>query len=182
MSLMWHVQIPSNYWDNKFPKAIYKNVDERKALIQAYMEDFEKELTNVENANKSLFTQYYIDESGKKNGEWIIDRMDSNIKAEERLSTSAAANSEILFSLMVNPSVLGAGMPGGPYSGNAGSGSDIREGLLVSMILSHIEKQCVLDPVETMFKFNGYEDIDIKYRNITLTTLDKGKSTEESLT
>ena len=60
------------------------------------------------------------------------------IKTEDRLSTSAAANSEILFSLMVNPSVLGAGMPGGPYAGNAGSGSDIREGLLVSLILNYI--------------------------------------------
>ena len=95
---------------------------------------------------------------------------------------SAAANSEILFSLMVNPSVLGAGMPGGPYSGNAGSGSDIREGLLVSMILSHIEKQSVLDPVEVMFEFNGLHDIELKYRNITLTTLDSGRNTQESLT
>ena len=182
MHLMWHVQIPANYWEKKFPKNVYKSVEERQRLIQDYMEDFEKELTDVKNSNKSLFTQYYIDESGKKNGEWIIDRLDGEIKAEERLSTSAAANSEILFSLMVNPSVLGAGMPGGPYSGNAGSGSDIREGLLVSMILSHIEKQCVLDPVETMIRFNGFEDIDLKYRNITLATLDSGKNTEESLT
>lgn len=182
MSLMWHVQIPANYWEMKFPKSQFKSVEERKTMIQEYMVDFEKQLTNIENANKSLFTQYYIDESGKRNGEWIIERLDSNIKAEERLSTSAAANSEILFSLMVNPSVLGAGMPGGPYSGNAGSGSDIREGLLVSMILSHIEKQAVLDPVECMLQFNGYKDVDIKYRNITLTTLDKGKSIEEKLT
>lgn len=182
MHLMWHVQIPSNYWENKFPKSQYKTVEERQNLIQTYMEEFEKQLVDVKNANKALFTQYYIDESGKRNGEWIIMRMDGEIKAEERLSTSAAANSEILFSLMVNPSVLGAGMPGGPYSGNAGSGSDIREGLLVSMILSHIEKQAVLDPVETMLRFNGFDDIDIKYRNITLTTLDTGKSTQESLT
>lgn len=182
MHLMWHVQIPQSYWENKFPKSVYSSVEERKKLIQDYMENFERELTDTKNANKSLFTQYYIDENGKKNGEWIITRLDGEIKAEERLSTSAAANSEILFSLMVNPSVLGAGMPGGPYSGNAGSGSDIREGLLVSMILSNIEKQAVLDPINTMLLFNGYEDVDLKYRNITLTTLDTGKSTTENLT
>ncbi len=181
MHLMWHVQIPNNYWENKFPKSQYKSVEERTKLIEEYMVHFEEQLVSTQNANKSLFTQYYIDESGKRNGEWIITRLDSEIKAEERLSTSAAANSEILFSLMVNPSVLGAGMPGGPYSGNAGSGSDIREGLLVSMILSHIEKQAVLDPVETMLLFNGYQNIDLKYRNITLTTLDTGHSTQESL-
>ncbi|MBO4654650.1 MAG: hypothetical protein J5644_03810 [Bacteroidales bacterium] len=181
MHLMWHVQIPHTYWEKKFPKTEYKNVEERKKLIQEYMDKFERELTDVKNANKALWTQYYVDESGRINGDWKITRLDSEIKAEERLSTSAAANSEILFSLMVNPSVLGAGMPGGPYSGNAGSGSDIREGLLVSMILSHIEKQAVLDPVELMLQFNGYQNIDIKYRNITLTTLDSGRNTQESL-
>lgn len=181
MHLMWHVQIPHTYWEKKFPKTEYRNVEERKKLIQEYMDKFERELTDVKNANKALWTQYYVDESGRVNGDWKITRLDSEIKAEERLSTSAAANSEILFSLMVNPSVLGAGMPGGPYSGNAGSGSDIREGLLVSMILSHIEKQAVLDPVELMLQFNGYQNIDIKYRNITLTTLDSGRNTQESL-
>lgn len=181
MHLMWHVQIPHTYWEKKFPKTEYRNVEERKKLIQEYMDKFEHELTDVKNANKALWTQYYVDESGRINGDWKITRLDSEIKAEERLSTSAAANSEILFSLMVNPSVLGAGMPGGPYSGNAGSGSDIREGLLVSMILSHIEKQAVLDPVELMLQFNGYQNIDIKYRNITLTTLDSGRNTQESL-
>ncbi len=182
MHLMWHVQIPHTYWEKQFPKSEYKNVEQRKQLIQDFMDKFEKELTDTKNANKSLWTQYYIDESGRVNGDWKITRLDSEIKADDRLSMSAAANSEILFSLMVNPSVLGAGMPGGPYSGNAGSGSDIREGLLVSMLLSHIEKQAVLDPVELMFEFNGIHDIDLKYRNITLTTLDSGRNTQESLT
>lgn len=182
MHLMWHVQIPHTYWEKKFPKSEYKNVEERKKLIQDYMDNFEHELTDTKNANKSLWTQYYIDESGRVNGEWKITRLDGEIKSDDRLSMSAAANSEILFSLMVNPSTLGAGMPGGPYSGNAGSGSDIREGLLVSLILSHIEKQAVLDPVVLMYEFNGIHDIELKYRNITLTTLDSGRNTQESLT
>lgn len=182
MHLMWHVQIPADYWDKQFPRSEYKNTKERMELIQEFMDHFEKELTDTKNANKSLFTQYSVDENGRSFGEWKITRLDGEIKAEERLSTSAAANSEILFSLMVNPSVLGAGMPGGPYSGNAGSGSDIREGLLVSMILSYVEKQMALDPVELMLCFNGYDDVDLRYRNITLTTLDSGHHTAESLT
>ncbi|MCR4964850.1 MAG: hypothetical protein K6A41_04260 [Bacteroidales bacterium] len=114
MHLMWHVQIPATYWEKQFPKSEYKNVEQRKQLIQDFMDKFEKELTDTKNANKSLFTQYYIDESGRTNGDWKVTRLDGEIKADDRLSMSAAANSEILFSLMVNPSVLGAGMPGGP--------------------------------------------------------------------
>jgi len=122
-----------------------------------------------------------LNESGRAEEKVDIDKIDSKMQFDEKLSTSAAANGEILFSLLVNPSVIGAGMPGGAYSGNAGSGSDIREAFLVNVVLSYVEKNQVLDPLELMLEINGHKDIDLKYRNIILTTLDKGKSTEEKL-
>ena len=181
MHIMWHIQIPYAYWEKRYPKNDYKNVKEREVLIQADMDQIEKNLTSEENANKAIFTHFAINENGKAEEKWQFDKLDNKLNIDEKLSTSSAANSEILFAMMVNPSVIGAGTPGGPYSGNAGSGSDIREGLLLSMMLSYIEKQQVLDPIELMFSFNGIEDVEIKYKNILLTTLDKGKSTEEKL-
>ena len=181
MSLMWHIQIPDTFWEARFPKEKYESTKMREDAINKYLDEFEKNLTSEENPAKSLITGFSLNENGKAEEKWVIERLENSIKAEDRLSTSAAANSEILFSLMVNPSVLGAGLPGGPYSGNAGSGSNIREGLLVSLILNYIEKQQVLDPIELMFEFNGIHDIELVYRNIILTTLDTGKSTEEKL-
>ena len=181
MSLMWHIQIPDTFWETKFPKESYESTKAREDAINKYLDDFEENLTSEENPAKSLITGFSLNENGKAEEKWVIERLENSIKAEDRLSTSAAANSEILFSLMVNPSVLGAGLPGGPYSGNAGSGSNIREGLLVSLILNYIEKQQVLDPIELMFEFNGIHDVELVYHNIILTTLDKGKSTEEKL-
>jgi len=181
MSLMWHIQIPDTFWETKFPKENYESTKLREEEINKYLDKFEENLTSEENPAKSLITGFSLNDSGKAEEKWVIERLENSIKAEDRLSTSAAANSEILFSLMVNPSVLGAGLPGGPYSGNAGSGSNIREGLLVSLILNYIEKQQVLDPIELMFDFNGIPDIELVYRNIILTTLDTGKSTEEKL-
>jgi len=181
MSLMWHIQIPDTFWEVRFPKEKYESTKLREDAINKYLDGFEENLTSEENPAKSLITGFSLNENGKAEEKWIIERLENSIKAEDRLSTSAAANSEILFSLMVNPSVLGAGLPGGPYSGNAGSGSNIREGLLVSLILNYIEKQQVLDPIELMFEFNGIHDVELVYRNIILTTLDTGKSTEETL-
>ena len=181
MSLMWHIQIPDTFWEARFPKEKYESTKVREDAINKYLDDFEENLTSEENPAKSLITGFSLNENGKAEEKWVIERLENSIKAEDRLSTSAAANSEILFSLMVNPSVLGAGLPGGPYSGNAGSGSNIREGLLVSLILNYIEKQQVLDPIELMFEFNGIHDIELVYRNIILTTLDTGKSTAEKL-
>jgi hypothetical protein len=181
MSLMWHIQIPDTFWKERFPEEKYESSKMREDAINKYLDDFEENLTSEENPAKSLITGFSLNENGKAEEKWLIERLENSIKAEDRLSTSAAANSEILFSLMVNPSVLGAGLPGGPYSGNAGSGSNIREGLLVSLILNYIEKQQVLDPIELMFEFNGIHDIELVYRNIILTTLDTGKSTSENL-
>ncbi|MBQ4441590.1 MAG: hypothetical protein II899_05755 [Bacteroidales bacterium] len=181
MNLMWHIQIPDTYWEKKFPEENFESATDREKAINAYLDSFEQQLTSEENPAKTLTTGFTLNESGKAEEKWVIERLENEIKAEDRLSTSAAANSEILFSLMVNPSVLGAGMPGGPYAGNAGSGSDIREGLLVSLILNYIEKQQVLDPIELMLEYNGIHDVELVYRNIILTTLNTGKSTEEKI-
>ena len=79
--------------------------------------------------------------------------------------TSAAANSEILFSLMVNPNVLGAGMPGGSYAGNQG-GSNIREAFLVNIANSYIDRQNILDPLQLYMQFNGApDDLQLRFRN-----------------
>ena len=181
MHLKWHIRIPYSYWEKQFPVRDFSSTEERKAKIEEYMNKLEDDLTGEENADKAIISQFNVNEMGKAEEKWDFERLDSKINVDEKLATSAAANSEILFSLMVNPSVLGAGMPGGPYAGNAGSGSDIREGLTTSILLSHIEKQQVLDPVELMLRFNGYKDIQIKYRNTVLTTLNTGKSTQTNL-
>jgi len=177
MAIKLHIKIPTSYWDKHFPKSEFPDVKERQAKINQFMDSIESSLCGEENANKALFSPFTAEELQGAD-KWEIDEITSKKTLDEKLSTSAAGNSEILFSLMVNPSVLGAGMPGGPYSGNAGSGSDIREGFTVAAVLSHIERQQVVDPIEMMWKFNGFEDVQIKYLTKFLTTLDKGKSTE----
>lgn len=180
MTLMWHIQIPADYWDKRYPENEYPTKEERTKAIEEAMTEIEESLCGVENANKTIITEYDIEEYAKVPREWKIERLKNEIDAKERLSTSAAANSEILFSLMLNPSVLGAGMPGGAYAGNAGSGSDIRESFLVSVITTYIEKQQVLDPVMMMLKYNGHsEDIVLKYKETILTTLNTGQAKEE---
>jgi hypothetical protein len=181
ITAMWHIKVPDAYYDRYFPKQNYENEELRLQAILHWQDELEKELTGTENANKAIFTTFTLNESGRAEEQIVIERLDNKMNIDEKLSTSAAANSEILFSIMVNPSVLGAGMPGGPYAGNAGSGSDIREGLMTSLVLSYIERIQVLNPVKLMYRFNGIEDIDFKYKNIILTTLDKGKSTEEKI-
>lgn len=177
----WHVQIPYSYWDKKFPLHEFAGPDERKKAINMYMDRIEMNLCGVENAEKPLFSNYAVNEiNGKIEEEWKITALDNKYKGSDNLVTSAAANSEILFALMVNPNVLGAGMPGGTYAGNQG-GSNIREAFLVNIANAWIDRQNILDPLELFIKLNGGKKCELRFRNTVLTTLDTGAGTKKTL-
>jgi len=182
--MMWHIKVPVSWYDKNFPESNYTGIEggekKREEDIAAFWKEFEEKMCGPAGGNKTFLSEYGIDESGKGNDQWVIDRLENEIDAKERLSTSAAANSEILFSMMINPSTLGAGMPGGAYAGTAGSGSDIRESFLVSVITTYIEKQQILWPVIMMLKHNGFKgNLRLLYKETILTTLNTGNSKEE---
>ena len=177
----WHIQIPYSYWDKRFPENNYKDMEARKRDISEYMNKIENNLTGQENAEKPLFTNYAVNEAnGKVEEEWKITALDNKYKGGDNLVTSAAANSEILFSLMVNPNVFGAGMPGGSYAGNQG-GSNIREAFLVNIANAWIDRQNLLDPLTLMLRANGVKDVELRFRNTVLTTLNSGAGSKKTL-
>ena len=179
----WHVQIPYSYWEHRFPSddPKYDTPDKRKAAIQNAMNEIEDNLCGTQNAEKPLVTHYSVNEmTGKTEEKWEITALDNKYKGGENLVTSAAANSEILFALMVNPNVFGAGMPGGSYAGNQG-GSNIREAFLVNIANAWIDRQTFLDPIILLLKQLGHSEVEIRYRNTVLVTLDKGSGTQKTL-
>lgn len=179
----WHVQIPYSYWDKKFPLAEFKEPKLREQAINKYMDSIERNLLGPQNAEKPIFTNYAVNEmNGRIEEEWKIIPLSNKYSAgQENLVTSAAANSEILFALMVNPNVLGAGMPGGSYAGNQG-GSNIREAFLVNIANSWIDRQNLLDPLQLYLQLNGApDDVQLRFRNTILTTLDTGAGTSHKL-
>ena len=178
----WHIQIPYAFWDKQFPKTEYENIESRKQAIESYMDSIEENLCGEAGADKPIFTFFEINpQNGKAEEQWIIKPLENKLGNEQNLVTSAAANSEIMFAMMVNPNVMGAGMPGGPYSGNQG-GSNIREAYLVNIANCWLDRQNILDPIETYSRFNGgAENIEWRFRNTILTTLDTGAGTAKTL-
>lgn len=178
LGIKWHVRIPYAFWDRMFPKSDYPSEEERKKKINEYQQKIEDNLCSAEKAGKALFTGFEIGPMGKAEEKWEIDELKNDMTAVEKLTTSAAANSEIMFTLMINPNLLGAGMPGGTYAGNQG-GSNIREAFLVNIANAWIDRQNLLDPIECYLRFNGVEDVELRFRNTVLTTLDTGAGTKE---
>jgi len=179
ISWKWHIKIPYAYWDKKYPENKYATVEERKTAIEAEMQKIEDNLTGTDNAHKAIFTMFEIGVGGKPEEQWIIETLDNKYKTDQQMIESAVADSNILFAINVNPTVMGAGLPGaGPYAGKTG-GSDIRESFLVNVALTWLDRQNILDPLEMMLKINGYKDVQLRFRNTILTTLDSGGGTSK---
>ncbi len=179
----WHVQIPYSFWDKKFPLADFDNdTKKREEKINEYMNSIERNLLGPENAEKPIFTNYAVNEyNGRIEEEWKITPLSNKYNAgQENLVTSSAANSEILFALMVNPNVMGSQMPGGVYAGNQG-GSNIREAFLVNIANAWIDRQNILDPLRLFLKMRFKQDVELRFRNTILTTLDSGAGTTRKL-
>ena len=178
----WHIQIPYAFWDKQFPKTDFANIELRKQAIDSYMDDIEANLCGTEGADKPIFTFFEINpNNGRAEEQWIIKPLENKLSNDQNLVTSAAANSEIMFSIMVNPNVLGAGMPGGTYAGNQG-GSNIREAYLVNIANCWLDRQDLMDALEMVTRYNGAdEDIEWRFRNTVLTTLDTGSGTTKTL-
>lgn len=177
----WHVQIPYAFWDKQFPKTEYASDELRRAAINKYMDDIETNLCGTDNADKPLFTFFEVNPQGRIEEQWIIKPLENKLGNDQNLVTSAAANSEIMFSIMVNPNVMGAGMPGGTYAGNQG-GSNIREAYLVNIANAWLDRQNILDPLEVYSRFNGGDEtIEWRFRNTILTTLDSGAGTKKAM-
>ncbi len=178
----WHIQIPYAFWDRQFPANEFATIDLRKKAIEDYMDDVETNLCGVDNADKPIFTFFEINPmNGKAEEKWIIEPLNNKLNSEQNLVTSAAANSEIMFAIMVNPNVMGAGMPGGAYAGNSG-GSNIREAYLINVANAWLDRQTMLDPIEIVHRYNGGdENVEWRFRNTVLTTLDSGAGTTKTL-
>ena len=174
ITIKWHIQIPYAYWEKRYPKSSFKTEDERRQAIEDEMDSIEENLTGDKGANKAIFSMFEVGINGKAEEQWEIKPLDSKLTKEQDLFTSAAANSEILFSVLLNPNVLGAGMPGGIYSGSSG-GSNIREAYLVNVANSWIDQQRIYDPLEAYIRTNGGDDVELRTKKMILTTLDTGK-------
>jgi hypothetical protein len=97
--------------------------------------------------------------------------VENKLKDGSYLPEASAANSEIMFAMGVDPSIVGAGIPGGKM--NTGSGSDKREAFSILTSLFKTKREISLEPWQLLRDYNGWdEELEAEFANTKLTTLD----------
>ena len=182
MSIKYMIYIDENFFKKGDPKWTSYTAAEKHVKFQAKVSEINTHLTGNDKAYKSIAVQFYVDNAGHTHKDITIEVLDDKVKDGKLLPESSAGDKQILFSLMMNPTIMGANTFGGG-EGGAGSGSDIREAYLVQIMLMEAERRMNSKIFNLIKRFNGWQDkyagknLQFRYPNLILTTLDTGGST-----
>lgn len=182
MSIKYHIQIPQSYWTNKFTTWNNMSVEEKSEKVDALQKSMNDYLTGADNAMKTFITYFGVGHDGKafEDG-WKITQLDDKLNKDAYLPDSAAANAEILFSMLVNPALTGVSVSSGSYAGGANNGgSNMREAHLIASSLLQADRDCLYNIWEFIKLYNGYDqNIEIRIMDQVLTTIDQGAGTKK---
>lgn len=182
VTVKWHIQIPENYWQAKY-KDLWEDWtdDQREQKRGETLKALENVLTGKKNVGKAIQTFFDVDDNGRALPGVKIDEIGASFKEGTLIPDSSAANSEILFAQGVDPSLIGAGIPGGKLG--AGSGSDKREAFLILNALLHQDRESILEVLHFVKDYNGWpQDHFFGIENITMTTLDSNPTGQQKTT
>ncbi len=172
ITLKYHIKLPSTYWRTKFGDAWDAlDTDQKEAKKREVYTAMNGWLSGAENSGKAFITEFGLDELGNKLPDWEIIALDDKLKDGAYIPDAEKGNSEILASMLVDPTLLGQS---GIAGAGAGSGSDKREAYTILNALLNTDRDTTLDVWYFVRDFNGWDPtIELGFRQVTLTTLDK---------
>lgn len=183
-SIKYHIEIPEAYFSKRIGQEAWDKytTEQRKAAREEVLQAMDNFLSGDENAYKTFIS--YFDthtQTQVEHNRIKITAIDSKSNIDKDLLASGTANSEICIAMGVNPNTLGAGKPGGVFSSNQG-GSNIREGKITHDSLLNIDRLLALKPFNLIKRFNQWpEDLEFRFKDTVLLTLDKGAETKTNL-
>lgn len=182
MTIKYHWKIDERYWPNRYGEKWEKAAkDERQALRLQWLQEMDKKLANIEKTGNSITTPKFWDEVKGQYQEYIELSTVPDPKLDGKYiedNIEAAAN--IFYALGEDPTTAGF-MATGKSSSSSG-GSNKREAWLTAIALLKPYRDALLEPLHFLAKYNGwysrYPDLKFMFRDVILTTLNTGKSTE----
>ncbi|MEQ3501139.1 hypothetical protein ABMY20_15395 [Tenacibaculum sp. SSH1-16] len=168
------VYVADDFFSHKYGQNIWQEFDEktREEKRVELVGKIDEHLSGNKASGRSLVSPYFRDGNGNLIKGIEVVPIDDKIKDGNFLPDAASGNSQILFSMGVDPCLLGAGIPGGKNL--SGSGSDKREAYTILCSRMPIRRARTLEIFTRIRDWNGWnENLIGKFPNINLTTLDK---------
>lgn len=180
ITIKYQIEIDERYFETKYaPEWKDKKVEDRISIREELINAINDSLTGNEKAAKSIQSMMFVDDKGIQTSAIKITAIDDKLKDGSYLPEAEAANSEVLFALGVDPSLIGAGIPGGKLG--AGSGSDKNAAFNIHQALNKTDREFSLDTLDFVRDYNAWIP-KIGIQDTVLTTLDKNPTGTQTAT
>lgn len=154
---------------------------EKEAKRQELVNQIDGVFRGNQGSGRSLTSPYFRDQNGNMIKGIEVVPVDDKIKDGNFLPDAAAGNSQILFAMGVDPSLIGAGIPGGKNL--SGSGSDKREAYTVLCSKMPFKRTSTVEVFDTVRDYNEWDpDLIGNFPNQNLTTLDNNPNGVKEIT
>lgn len=181
MRIKYMVIIYDKYWENAYEDWGDIEEEEQETRRSQLFDEIDSYLMGSKNSFKSIFVDGEFTLDGKPQQYIEIKPIDDHTKQGELLPDSAAANSEIAFAMLFNLAIVGGNQASGLYESSQG-GSNVRESILMQIIIRELERMYIRKIYSLVSRFNGWDE---KYPGLefiipatVLTTLDTGGSSK----
>lgn len=184
MILKWHIQINYSYWNKVHDNWDNLSEKQKEEKIQETVTNMNNYLTDTDNAGKSFISFFTRSEINEKDmlQDIIITPLDNKLKDLKYITEfQNAANSEILFGIGLDGTLVGQNSPGGSESG---SGSNKREAMWINQQLVAAHRRKTIEPWWSIVRdFNGWpSEWKMGIREIDSSqTLDKNPSKTQNI-
>jgi hypothetical protein len=180
ITIKYQIEIDERYFETKYaPNWKEKKVEDRIQIREELINSINESLSGNDKAGTSIQSMMFVDEKGQQTSAIKITAIDDKLKDGSYLPEAEAANSEVLFAFGVDPSLIGAGIPGGKLG--AGSGSDKRVAFDIHQALSKTDREFSLETLEFVFDYNAWTP-KIGIQDTVITTLDKNPTGTQTAT
>ena len=178
LTIKYHIEISNQYWGWKYKGFDALKKEEQVKIMQDDIQAFCDAFIGPEKTGKPFFTSFQTDvHQNKEFAGWKINVIDDKIKDGQYLEDGKEASSQIMNAIGVHPALTGMT----PDSGLGGAGSNIREAFTLHILTNRPHQDLILSPLYLIAQYNGWDpEVEFRFRNSFMTTLDKGKETSKT--
>jgi hypothetical protein len=177
LSVEWIIKVNPAYWEWKYKDWEEKTDEERRALIGTELKNFGEVMSGSNGAGKSLMTTTVKDSQGNDVAAFEVTALDKKMKEGLFNEDSQESASHVFTAGGVAPTLMGI-QPG--KNMGAGSGSDARVAFNNFISTSTFEQHLVLEVLHFIRDYNNWpENLEFRFKNPLIMTLDKGKQTQQ---
>ncbi|NID13779.1 hypothetical protein [Fibrivirga algicola] len=185
MTLRYHIEVPSEYWEKVYGDKWRNATDEGKKIIRdEFLKGLMDSLTDVKNAHKAVLTESWIGYGTDTTPRGIIiNVLDDKVKDGKYNLDMAEGTSHLLYASGVDPTLFGFSSAG---VNSTNGGSNKREAFYIFLAKAKPYRNRILEPLRVVAEYNGwydrYPDLTFSFNDEYLTNLDTGASTKEVVT